>query len=176
MLTRTDIECIQKDYKCGKTSEMAYQMLCQWATHQLSNSSVSTLCKSLHTCAIMIEVTDNIQRDCKIPYHIQAVELDDKFMLAISHEIKVVWKTIGRLLGHTWIDIQSLERDHYTDTSESIAYEMLLSWKKKKGKDATFGDFYVAVYLVSKLESTAVFGALRSVRSHLKLLQSKCNI
>ena len=77
----------------------------------------------------MIELTDDIKRDCKIPYHVQAIEQDDEFMLPISHEIRVVWKTIGRLLGHTWIeDIHSLERDHYSD---SVAYEMLSSWKKK---------------------------------------------
>ena len=42
----------------------------------------------------MIELTDDIKMDYKIPYHVQAIEQNDEFMLPISHEVELFGKLL----------------------------------------------------------------------------------
>ena len=173
-IDESDIELLEAKAK-HSVSEQAYQMLCHW-TAKTSDSSIVKLFHTLRTCSVSIALFDGVNKQFQWK---SCSEIDEKFIRCkLSRELCLVWKSMGRLLGLSWKDVESLEEEGYRkgETLDGLTYNMLLKWKQTAGCCATY-DKLVHVLLVMKdLDPLSVNGAFRTTKNHLNLFDEYCYI
>lgn len=73
---------------------------------------------------------------------VKAGNPSDEELERLSTELDDKWKSLGRRLGYDEPELNAFDNDNGVMEK---AYQMLLSWKKRKGSNATYQVLYEAL-------------------------------
>lgn len=174
----SDVELFEAKAR-SSVSEQAYQMLCHW-TVTTPNPSIVKLFHALRACNVSIALFDGMNR-LREQFQLKCygMQIDEHFIRCrLSQELCLVWKSMGRLLGLSWKDVESLkeEGDRSGETLEGLTCNMLLKWKQTAGYHATYDRLVHALMVMRDLDPISVNGACRATKNHLHLFDEHCYI
>ena len=90
-------------------------------------------------------------------------------LLNLSKKLVLCWRSIGRLLGISHIDLEIIAQE----TFESQPYHLINNWQRSKGKGATFGALFKAIHRVFHYQIVLVNDAHHFcehyIRNHLPI-------
>ena len=177
-IEENDIELLEAKAR-NSISEQAYQMLCHWTVITI-DSSIVKLFHALRTCSVSIALFDGMNRLTEqFQSKCYGLQIDEHFLRCrLSQELCLVWKTMGRLLGLSWKDVESLkeEGDRRGETLDGLTCNMLLKWKQTAGYYATYDRLVHALLVMRNLDPISINGACRATKNHLHLFDEQCYI
>ena len=73
-----------------------------------------------------------------------------RYLLVLSGHISRVWKQVGRSLQIKESIIENIEKDHEGEGNQEKAYQLLLTWTRKLGSNATLHDLINALNFLGR--------------------------
>ena len=150
------------------TSEQAFQMLHYWATRE-EPALVTTLLSALERCSLRVNISNNgdAEMACLLVLF-GHLHVTDEFLLKISLKIPSAWRFIGRFLGLSRPQLDTVEYMHRDRPQSEISYQMLLKWMKESDQaTVNYKCLARALFLMYQLDSSSVCDAWSYTRRHL---------
>ncbi|XP_031565794.1 uncharacterized protein LOC116300953 [Actinia tenebrosa] len=145
-ISNNALDSISVDYG-GQVKERAYQMLIKW-TESSHEPTLKSLLDGLEMAGqrqLVHEISEVLRENSNQPQGGQQVT--ESHFLGIASDILDDWRFIGRYLGLKESVIREIEEKNIAHMK---AYEMLIVWKKRNGREATLEVLQAALHDVGK--------------------------
>uniref|UniRef100_UPI00398EDF82 receptor-interacting serine/threonine-protein kinase 2-like n=1 Tax=Pristiophorus japonicus TaxID=55135 RepID=UPI00398EDF82 len=134
-LTSQESPCVVVDEPLKSPGESeSSNVLCEPVEEQNRHNNLIEPVQETNRKKCMPEAAQNVSQEKIVTSPLAMVTLDE--CLELAKLLTKDWKGLARYLGLTQSDIDVIDHDYERDGLLEKAYQMLLSWRQQRGKDA----------------------------------------
>ena len=146
------------------TQEQIYKALLSWMSRLDSSISICGLLSILKTVGISgIEVrswsAESIEKKLCSQFSKCPVQCNNKFLFDLAQQVQQYQSFIGRFIGMSEADISATIQDNAPESQSELSYQILWAWQRRKGREATYGTLFMAIFRMFEHYPSSFCGA-----------------